>query len=149
MKNKHLAIFSLALAIILIDQIAKFSIKINFKLNESIPIIKNIFHLTYIHNFGAGFGIFQHQKWFLIFISILVIGVIFYYFGRIKDKEILLQVLVGFILGGTIGNLIDRAFYGYVIDFLDFRIWPVFNFADSFVTIGVIGLIIYFWKNDK
>ena len=53
---------------------------------------------------------------------------------------------MGFILGGTIGNLIDRIAYGFVIDFLDFRIWPVFNVADSFVTIGVIGLIIYLWK---
>lgn len=147
MKSKHLTIFSLALAIILIDQITKFLIKINFQLNQSLPLIKNIFHLTYIRNFGAGFGILQQQKWILIFISIIVIGVIFYYLDRIKDKEKFLQVIVGLVLGGTIGNLIDRVAYGFVVDFLDFRIWPVFNFADSFVTIGVIGLIIYLWKS--
>ena len=146
MKNKYIIIFSTALIIILIDQITKFLIRINFQLNETFPIIKNIFHLTYIHNFGAGFGILQQQKWILIFISLIVIGVIFYYFGRIKDKEILLQVLVGFVLGGTIGNLIDRLIYGFVIDFIDIRIWPIFNVADSFVTIGVIGLIIYLWE---
>ena len=146
MKNKYIMVFSTALIIILFDQITKFLIRINFQLNETIPIIKNIFHLKYIQNFGAGFGILQNQQWILIFVSLLVIGVIFYYIDRIKEKEILLQVLVGFVLGGTIGNLIDRLIYGFVIDFLDFRIWPVFNIADSFVTIGVIGLIIYLWE---
>jgi len=146
MKNKYIVVFSTALIVILFDQITKFLIRINFQLNETFPIIKNIFHLTYIYNFGAGFGILQQQKWILIFISLIVIGVIFYYFDRIKEKEILLQVLVGFVLGGTIGNLIDRVIYGFVIDFIDFRIWPIFNFADSFVTIGVIGLIIYLWE---
>ncbi|MCH8004229.1 MAG: signal peptidase II [Nanoarchaeota archaeon] len=148
MKNKYIMVFSTALIIILFDQITKFLIRINFQLNETFPIIKNIFRLTYIHNFGAGFGILQQQKWILIFISLIVIGVIFYYFDRIKDKEILLQVLVGFVLGGTIGNLIDRIIYGFVIDFIDFRIWPIFNVADSFVTIGVIGLIIYLWGKE-
>ena len=146
MKNKYITIFSIALIIILIDQITKFLIKTNFQLNQSLPLIKNIFQLTYIHNFGAGFGILQQQKWILVFISLIVIGIIFYYFDRIKEKEILLQVLVGFTLGGTIGNLIDRIVYGFVIDFLDFRIWPIFNIADSFVTVGVIGLVIYLWK---
>ena len=146
MKNKYIIVFSTALIIVLIDQITKFLIKANFQLGQSLPLIKNIFHLTYIHNFGAGFGILQQKEWILVFISIIVIGAIFYYFDRIKDKEIFLQILVGFILGGTTGNLIDRVVYGFVVDFLDFRIWPVFNFADSFVTIGVIGLIIYLWK---
>ena len=146
MKNKYIIVFSTALIIVLIDQITKFLIKANFQLGQSLPLIKNIFHLTYIHNFGAGFGILQQKEWILIFISIIVIGAIFYYFDRIKDKELLLQVLVGLILGGTIGNLIDRVAYGFVVDFLDFRIWPVFNVADSFVTIGVIGLIIYLWR---
>ena len=143
---KYLTIFSITLIIIFIDQITKFLIKINFELNQTLPILKNIFHLTYIHNFGAGFGILQQQRFILIFISIIVIGFILFYLDRIKEKERLLQILVGFILGGTIGNLIDRIAYGYVIDFLDFRVWPIFNFADSFVTIGVIGLIIYFWR---
>lgn len=146
MDRKYLTIFSTALIIIIIDQVAKFLIKTNFQLNQTLPIISNIFHLTYIHNFGAGFGILQHQKYFLIFISIIVIGFIFYYLDRIRNNERLLQMLVGFVLGGTIGNLTDRIINGYVIDFLDFRIWPIFNFADSFVTIGVIGLIVYFWK---
>lgn len=146
MEKKHLAVFSTALVIVIIDQIAKFLIKANFQLNQTLPVINNIFHLTYVHNFGAGFGILQQQRWLLIFISIIVMGLIFYYLDKINKKERLLQLLAGFALGGTAGNLIDRIIYGYVTDFLDFRIWPVFNFADSFVTIGVIGLIIYFWK---
>ena len=146
MKIKYIIIFLTALIVVLIDQISKYLVRINFELNQSIPIINNIFHLTYTTNSGAGFGILQQQKFLLTLISIIVIGFIFYYLPRIKEKEKLLQVLVGFILGGTIGNLIDRVAYGFVIDFLDFRIWPIFNFADSFVTVGVLGLIIYFWK---
>ena len=146
MKNKYILIFSITLIVLLFDQITKFLIRINFELNQTFPIIKNIFHLTYIQNFGAGFGILQNQQGILIFVSLLVIGIIFYYIDRIKEKEMLLQVLVGFVLGGTIGNLIDKLIYGFVIDFLDFRIWPIFNIADSFVTIGVIGLIIYLWE---
>lgn len=141
-----MTVFSIALIAVLIDQITKLLIKTNFQLNQGIPLVKDVFHLRYIRNFGAGFGIMQQQTWILIFISITVIGVILYYLDRIKDKEILLQFLVGFVLGGTIGNLIDRVSYGSVIDFLDFRIWPVFNFADGFVTIGIIGLVVYLWR---
>jgi len=146
MKNKYLIVFSTALIIVLFDQITKFLIKTNFQLNESFSLIKNIFHFTYIQNTGAGFGILKSQTLILIFISLIVIGVILYNLNKIKEKEVLLQVLVGFVLAGTIGNLIDRIVYGFVIDFFDFRIWPVFNIADSFVTIGVIGLIIYLWE---
>lgn len=146
MKKKYLVVFSIALTAVILDQIAKFLIKTNFELNQTFPILKNIFHLTYITNYGAGFGILQQQKWILVFISLIVIGFIFYYLDKIKEKQLFLQVIAGFVLGGTIGNLIDRISFGYVVDFLDFRIWPIFNFADSFVTIGVIGLIVYFWK---
>ena len=148
MERKYHVVFSTALIIILIDQLSKFLIKSNFQLNQSVPIINNIFHLTYINNTGAGFGILKAQTLILIFVSIAVIGIIFYNFDKIKNKEILLQVLVGFVLGGTIGNLIDRMAYGHVIDFLDFQIWPIFNFADAFVSIGVIGLIVYLWKGN-
>ena len=146
MKNKYIIVFSTSLIVLLFDQIAKFIINTNFQINQSLPLIKNIFHLTYIHNFGAGFGILKNQTLILILISIIVIGVIFYYINKIQEKQVYLQVLIGLVLGGTWGNLIDRIAYGFVIDFIDFRIWPVFNFADSFITIGVIGLIIYLWE---
>src|SRR3989338_1016643 len=146
MERKYNVIFSMSLAVILIDQLSKFFVRTNFQLNQSIPIINNIFHLTYIQNTGAGFGILKSQALILIFISVAVIGIILYNFDKIKNKETLLQIFVAFVIGGTIGNIIDRIAYGYVIGFLDFQIWPIFNFADSFVTIGVTGLIIYLWK---
>ncbi|MEK6869253.1 MAG: signal peptidase II [Nanoarchaeota archaeon] len=146
MERKYNVVFSTALIIILLDQTTKFLVKNALQLNQTLPIISNVFHLTYINNTGAGFGILKAQALILIFISVAVIGIILYNFDRIKNNETLLQILAGFVLGGTIGNLIDRLAYGHVIDFLDFQIWPIFNFADSFVTIGVIGLIIYLWK---
>jgi|TARA_Y100000310_G_C20532196_1_gene739058 signal peptidase II len=145
MKNKYVVIFSTALLAVLVDQVSKFLISSNLSLNKSVPIINKVFHLTYIQNTGAGFGILKDQTFLLVLVSIMVIGFILYYITTIgNDRK--LQILVGIVLGGTVGNLIDRLAYGSVIDFLDFRIWPIFNFADSFVTIGVIGLIIYFWK---
>ena len=147
LKNKKILIVSLtAFLIIFLDQLTKFFIFKNFNINETVPLINNIFHLTFVKNTGAGFGILKGFNFFLIFISIAVIIIIFYYFSKIKKTETLLQIFAAFVLGGTIGNLIDRIRLGYVTDFLDFRIWPVFNIADSFVTIGIIGLIIYFWK---
>ncbi len=147
MENKKILVISLtALLIVFFDQLTKFLITKNLKISQSLPIVNNIFHLTFVKNTGAGFGILKGYNVFLILISLIVIGVIFYYFRKIGDKEYFLQLIVGFILGGTIGNLIDRIRLGYVIDFLDFRIWPVFNVADSFVTVGIIGLMIYLWK---
>ena len=146
MKRRYPVVFLTAIAIIILDQLSKFLVKINFNLNESVPVMGEIFHLTYIHNFGAGFGILQNQRILLVIISIAVAAFIFYYAKKVKEEETLLQLLLGFVLGGTIGNLIDRIFLGYVTDFFDFMIWPVFNIADSFVTIGIIGLVIYFWR---
>ena len=146
MRNKKfLIISSTAFLIVFFDQLTKFFIVKNFKISQSFPIFNNIFHLTFVKNTGAGFGILKGFNPFLILISLVVIGIIFYYYKQIKENQILLQIIAAFVLGGTIGNLIDRIRLGYVIDFLDFRIWPVFNIADSFVTIGIIGLVIYFW----
>ena len=147
MRNKKLFIvlFS-AFFVVFLDQLTKLIIKNSLKINESIPIIKNIFHITYVTNTGSVFGILKGWQLPLIFFSIIVIGFIFYYLDKIKEKERALQAFIGFILGATIGNLIDRLLFGHVIDFLDFRIWPVFNIADSFLTVSVIFLIVYFWK---
>ncbi len=147
MKNKkYLTVSLIALLIVIFDQITKLLIIKNFRLNQSIPIINKIFHLTYVQNTGAGFGILKGFNLLLILASIIVISIIIYYIKNVKENEILLQTLIGFVLGGAIGNLIDRIRLSYVVDFLDFQIWPVFNIADSFITIGIIGLVIYFWK---
>lgn len=146
MKKKNIFIFSTALLIVALDQLTKFLIKQNIQLNQSIPIIKNTLHLTYVANTGSAFGLFKGFNVFFILFSIIVIIVIFYYLKEIVKNKRLLQIGVGLLLGGTIGNLIDRLFYGAVIDFIDFRIWPVFNVADSAVTVSVILLIVLLWK---
>ncbi len=147
MKNKKVLIVSLiAFFIVILDQFTKLLILGSLEENQRIVLINNVFHLTFVKNTGAGFGILKGFGPFLIVFSIVVIGIILYYLKEIGEREHLLQLLMAFVLGGTVGNLIDRLRLGYVVDFLDFRIWPVFNSADSFVTIGVIGLIIYFWK---
>jgi signal peptidase II len=146
MKNKNiLLIFYIGILIIISDQITKFLITKYMALHQSIPLIKNILHLTYIQNTGAGFGILKGSNTILIFTSLIIIGVILFNFKKIiKEKPV--HIPIALILGGAIGNLIDRILIGHVIDFIDFRIWPAFNVADSAITIGAVWLIIYFWK---
>ena len=146
-KKKVLLISLTSVAIVLLDQIIKAIITRNLQLSQSIPIIPNIFHLTYIQNTGAGFGLFQGSTRLLIWFSIIVIGLILYFYDAIPENKYV-QASVALILGGTFSNLIDRINLGYVIDFLDFRIWPAFNIADAAITTGVVILIIYILKKD-
>ncbi|MEK6869522.1 MAG: signal peptidase II, partial [Nanoarchaeota archaeon] len=95
MERKYNVVFSTALIIILLDQTTKFLVKNALQLNQTLPIISNVFHLTYINNTGAGFGILKAQALILIFISIFVIGILLYNFDRIKNNETLLQILAG------------------------------------------------------
>ncbi len=146
MKKKYFAIFLTALLIALLDQLTKFLIRQTFQINQSKSIIKNFLHLTYVNNTGSAFGLFKGFNLFFILLSIIVILVILYNIKKIKENEKAMQFSVGLLLGGTIGNLIDRLVYGFVIDFIDFRIWPVFNIADSAVTISIVFLIVLLWK---
>ena len=147
MKTKTSLFFIITILVIVLDQITKNIVSLNMKVSQSIPLIKNVLHLTYIQNTGAAFGILQNTNTLLIFISLFVIGGILFYHDKIpKDK--LNQVCFALILGGAIGNLIDRIKLGFVIDFIDFRIWPSFNLADSALTIGVIWLVFYYWRKE-
>ncbi len=146
MGKKSVLVFSAAAIVLFIDQLAKLLIKKNFQLNESIQIINNILNLTYITNNGSAFGMFKGFNSIFIIFSIIVIFAIFYFLKKINQNEKLLQISVGLLLGGTLGNLADRLIYGSVIDFIDFRIWPVFNVADSAVTISAMLLILILWK---
>jgi len=136
-----LMLFTPAILVLFLDQLSKHLAAKNLILNRSVPIIKGIFHLTLIHNRGAAFGILKNQAPLFIFISLFAIILIYFNLKKSRNKEnIVFNISLALILGGALGNLIDRLFLGYVIDFLDFRIWPVFNVADSAITIGAILL---------
>lgn len=134
--------FVLPLAVVILDQFSKYIVVENMALGESIPIIEEVFHLTYILNPGAAFGMFAHNRLFFIAIAVIVIGIIIWARREILASPWEVKAGCGLFLGGAIGNLIDRARQGLVIDFFDFRIWPVFNIADIAICIGV-GLIIW------
>lgn len=133
--------FILFLSILALDALSKFLAVETLSLHQSLPVIKGIFHLTLVYNRGAAFGILKNQTPFLIFTSLLAIVLIYIY---LKDKRKQYPPFFKFalilILAGALGNLADRLLFGYVIDFLDFRIWPVFNLADSSITIGALLL---------
>lgn len=135
-------LFVLPLAVVILDQFSKYMVVENMALGESIPIIEEVFHLTYILNPGAAFGMFAHNRLFFIAIAVIVIGIIIWARREILASPWEVKAGCGLFLGGAIGNLIDRARQGLVIDFFDFRIWPVFNIADIAICIGV-GLIIW------
>ncbi|CEJ74826.1 lipoprotein signal peptidase [[Clostridium] sordellii] len=140
------------IGLIAIDQISKY-LAVNYLANiGSIPIIKNIFHLTYVENRGAAFGMFQNNQ--IIFIVVAIAACVFglYYLYK-KDLNILGKSAIILIISGALGNLIDRIRLGFVVDYFDFRvIWDyVFNVADVFVVVGTILLCVYiiFFENDK
>ena len=136
------------LAVVLVlDQLTKIIIDRTMTLHHSIPIIDGLFNLTYVRNTGAAFGIFAGSREafrlpFLIIVSVLAIGFIFIMLKRLREDRTGLMSALSLILGGAIGNLIDRIAHGEVIDFLDVYWsdyhWPAFNVADSCITIGVI-----------
>jgi len=141
-------IFIIILIILFLDQFSKLLITKNLLYNQSIPVIKGIFYLTLIHNRGAAFGILKNQV--PLFICTSVFAIILIYSNLKNNKHRMsYSIALSFILAGALGNLIDRLFFGFVIDFLDFRIWPVFNVADSAITVGalLLGWSILFGKD--
>ena len=131
---------------VLADQISKTVVRNTMSLYESIPVIPEFFHLTYVTNDGMAFGInFPFGIYVFSAISIIFTGFLFWYLWSIKDDEIVVRTGVALILAGAIGNLIDRIFLGEVVDFLDFMIgdfhWYVFNLADSCVTVGLVFVL--------
>ena len=144
--KKNLMLICVASIVAVIDQITKSLIRANFEVNQTTPVINNFLHITYITNTGTAFGLFKGINFVFILFSILVIFGIFYSSRKIKESQSLMIFSLGLLLGGTVGNLIDRIVYGFVIDFIDFKIWPVFNIADSAVTVSVAFLIVILWR---
>lgn len=130
----------IALVVTIIDRLAKFLILNNLLQDQSIEVVPKVFHLTLVLNKGTAFGLFRNFSAFFTVTSFLIVALIGVYAWYSKCRDLVLLVALGLILGGAVGNLIDRLLFGYVIDFLDFRIWPVFNIADSAITIGAVLL---------
>ncbi|MFZ5649475.1 MAG: signal peptidase II [Bacillota bacterium] len=138
-------IFVISLAVLILDQASKYLIMANMTLNQSVPVITDVFHITYIRNPGAAFGLMAYRTTFFIAVSILVILGIFIFYKKYGGKGAV-PVTLGLIAGGALGNLVDRVRFGEVVDFLDFRVWPVFNLADSAIVVGAGLLMIVFWR---
>ncbi|WP_067728338.1 signal peptidase II [Oceanobacillus damuensis] len=138
--------YIIALIVIGFDQLTKWVVVKEMELGEQITIIENFFYLTSHRNTGAAWGILEGQMMFFYIITVIVVIGIIYYMQKYAKNDRLLAVGLSFILGGAIGNFIDRVFRQEVVDFADFIIFnynfPIFNVADSALTIGVIVVII-------
>ena len=152
-KQRYGVLGGVVLAIIVLDQVTKAYIDASMYLHESIPIIPGYFNLTYIRNPGAAFGIMGttssgFRLVFFFLTSVLAMGLLITIFLRLEPGDWWGQLTIASILGGAIGNFIDRLQYGEVIDFLDFYIngyhWPAFNVADSAISVGVCSLLLLF-----
>lgn len=144
-------IFAFSVATLFIDQITKILINIFIGLNEKITVIKNFFYLQPLENYGAAWSIFNYKVEILIVASIIALAIITRYMYSFKENK-RNNLAFGLLLGGIVGNLIDRVFLGYVRDFLSFKIisyqYPIFNLADVFIVIGVFLLIIAIIKGE-
>ena len=143
--TRHLTFFGISAGVVILDILTKLWVEAKLSIGESFAVIKDLFHITFVKNYGISFGLFNQSqlRWLWIIVAIGAILIIFYYYIRIESM--LMLIAVSFILGGAIGNVIDRLLRGFVIDFVDFRFWPAFNIADSAITIGAALLIIYWW----
>lgn len=136
-----LSALAISLFLIAADQAAKLFIASSMQLGESIPVLAGIFHITYIENPGAAFGMFANQRWVFIVAGVIVIAAACAMYRRLMREKAMVRWGAALLLGGAAGNLIDRVRLGRVIDFLDFRVWPVFNIADIGICVGVACLI--------
>ena len=126
---------------VILDQVSKYLVVANMELHESVEIIPGILRFTYIHNDGAAFGSMDEHRWvFMLLSTVAIVAILTYLFWKKPQDKLLLSALI-MVTGGGIGNMIDRVYLGYVIDFIDFcafpKIWMwIFNIADSFVCVG-------------
>ena len=138
-------------AIVVLDQIFKYLAINNLKSVENVAVIDNLLYFTYLENRGAAFGIFSNQRWLFIITTVLAIILLVYLVFVKKFQSKIFNISVALIIGGGVGNLIDRIFLGYVVDYIQISFFPpVCNFADYCITAGTIILIIWlFFCYDK
>ncbi len=157
-KRKYLILMCLTGLVISIDQITKLYVHTQFQLHESVPVIQNFFHITYVRNFGAAFGILSQshadfREIFFLLIPPVACLTILYILKTVDDDDTKQTLSLSFIFSGALGNYIDRLQFRYVIDFLDFHYknlsWPAFNISDMAIVGGVISLIYLMIRDER
>lgn len=145
-------VFLISSLCLIIDQIAKNLIISKFLLNESLIVIDNFFSITNVRNYGAAWSILEGNTLFLILVGFITIFFIYFSFLKNKKLNVFETLTYGILIGGILGNLVDRIIYGYVIDFLDFKLlnynFPVFNFADVFIVVSALFIIFLVIKEN-
>ena len=140
--------YFIAIIWLVLDQASKYYVMNHFALGESLPVILNVFHLTYIINRGAAFGMLTNQRWFFLAVAFVLIIVYGFYRKRVNNGPLSLRVGTALLIAGAIGNGIDRYVLHGVVDFFDFRIWPIFNIADIGICVGVVCVIYYLLTSE-
>lgn len=143
---KSLSFFLLIPVVFGLDRLSKWLVLQRFQEGESVPLVF-FFHLTRVNNTGAAFGIFRNSGLLLIATSIFCIALLCVMI--LRRQPALTSFATALILGGALGNLYDRLRYGYVVDFLDFRVWPVFNVADSAISVGIFLIFVEIFLRQK
>ena len=146
-------LFLISLVSLLVDRVIKVLVVRNISLLERVEIIPNFFNLTYVTNEGAAFSILSGNVLFLIIVSFLALALIVFYYLFDENTSNVEKTIIAFLIGGILGNLYDRIFYGHVVDYLEFiifgRTFPIFNFADIVIVLSITALcIVTFLKKD-
>jgi signal peptidase II len=154
--SRYRTLAIITFVVLIIDQATKLYIDTTFRLHESVPVIRGLFHLTYVRNKGAAFGILADSAIripFFIAIAVVALLAILWYMNRLRHDQRIAMFALSLVFSGALGNLIDRIRLGEVIDFLDVfwgrHHWPAFNVADSAISIGVTLLIIDMWLEER
>ena len=134
-------VFAWGVALAIADQLLKKLFSGTMQLGESIPVLPGIFHLTYIQNPGAAFGLFENQTLFFIAIAAFLLAFLAFAYKELAAQGIWVRFGMSLLAGGAVGNLLDRVRFGAVIDYLDFRIWPIFNLADIGICLGAALIV--------
>lgn len=143
----------LTLLFIILDIASKLIVSKYMSLNETVVIIKRFFNITYVHNTGVAWSMLSHNSFLVVIISLIVIMGILLYIKNNNPDSLTEKFAYSLVLGGALGNFINRIVFGYVIDFIDVKIfnydYPIFNLADIFIVVGVFMLVIYTWRKEN
>ena len=133
--------------VVLLDQLTKYLVASTMEVGQSFSLIEDFLAITYVRNPGAAFGVLPYRTAFLIVVTLIVVGLIVYFYHVLPASYTLLRLGMALQLGGALGNLIDRVHNVFVVDFIDLKFFPpVFNLADLFIVIGVIIFLFAFWR---